>query len=292
MPFKMGGFVQSVVVQGTVYVGGGDAGSDTENSHVIMSYDIGTGKWTKLPSYQMSDFGMTVINDELVLLGGESDSCASKALGVWKPELREWTHPYPDMLVARSRCSAVSCHEWLIIAGGWSKTWGVLSSVELLNTQNNLQNTGPLTPIKWHSMKTAVVGDDLYVMGGYNGDISSGAFFDKAYSMSIPALLAQFDTQNPTRQIWKAVPGVNAARSTPLSIDGSLLAVGGRNREHQAVSAVHLYQPATKEWVRVGDLPSPRWKCAAIMIGDRELLVVGGYDNGGKLRKTDIAAIL
>ena len=289
MPFKMGGFVQSVRVQDTVYVGGGDAGINSENNKIIMAYDISTEKWTTLPPYRAIDFGMTTVDNELVLLGGEENNRTSKVLGVWKADANLWAHPYPDMLIARSRCSAAASHEWLVIAGGWSKIWGALSSVEVMNMQNGVQNTGPLTPIKWHSMKTAVLGEEMYVMGGYNGDTNS--FFDKVYRMSISALLAQFDTQNPTRQIWKSVPDLKVTRSTPLAIDGSLLALGGRNREHQAVSTISLYQPVSEEWLVVGELPSPRWKCGAIVVGERELLVVGGYDNGGKLRKTDIASV-
>ena len=186
MPFKMGGFVQSVRIQDTVYIGGGDAGINSENNKIIMAYNISTEKWTTLPPYRAIDFGMTTVDNELVLLGGEESNRTSKVIGVWKADANLWAHPYPDMLITRSRCSAAASHEWLVIARGWSKIWGALSSVEVMNTQNGVQNTGPLTPIKWHSMKTAVLGEEMYVMGGYNGETNS--FFDKVYT-SCPFLL-------------------------------------------------------------------------------------------------------
>ena len=299
MPFKMGGYIQSVIVQGTVYVGGGDAGYETENNYIVMAYDTGSGKWSQLPPYRARDFAMTTIDDKLVLVGGEESKNVIKVLGVWIEDTKEWTHPYPNMLIARSRCSVAVHRDWLIVAGGWSKAWGVLSSVEIMNTENHRQNTGPLMPMPWHSMKSVVIGEEFYVMGGYSVD--SNAFFDSVYYMSIPALLSQFDSQSSVstsshlpaggRQVWRKISGLNAARSTPLAVGRSLLAVGGRDESQQAVSAIRLYQPDTRKWVKVGDLPTPRWKCACLLVVEREILVVGGYDNGGKLRKTDVASI-
>ena len=49
-PFRMGGYnVQSAIVQGTVYVGGGV--TDLLNRYIVMAYDTSLGKWAKLPPY-------------------------------------------------------------------------------------------------------------------------------------------------------------------------------------------------------------------------------------------------
>ena len=82
--------------------------------------------------------------------------------------------------------------------------------------------------------------------------------------------------------------GVNILHSTPLSISGSLLALGGK-KNGKAVTDIHLYQPDTGEWVKVGDLPSPRYNCTGVMINNRELLVAGGSGNKAGV---DIAVIM
>ena len=69
-------------------------------------------------------------------------------------------------------------------------------------------------------------------------------------------------------------------QSTPLSISGALLAVGGVDKDDAEVSTIRLYQPDTGEWVKVGDLPTPHSGCTCAMIGDRELLVAGGWSEG------------
>ena len=162
MPFGMTGYVQSVVVQGRVYVGGGRAGYGSDDHNIVMEYDISSGKWAKLPPYRACDFAMTVINNQLVLVGGWEHGVQSKVLGVWRAESKEWTHPYPDMPTARSHCSAVVYNEWLVVAGGKGYGRVMLSCFEVMNTDNKQWFAGPATPSSWSHMNTAIVGDTCY----------------------------------------------------------------------------------------------------------------------------------
>ena len=210
-------------------------------------------------------------------------------VGVWRPDVREWTHPYPDMLTARHECSVVGHKEWLIVAGGEGEGGGSLSSVEVLNVNTKQWSDGPPTPAAWRSMKTAVVGDVCYFLGGFMGSGSTNI----VYSVSLPALISQLDTKNPSqrnKQIWKETSGLHLTDSTPLPISGSLLAVGGMDKDGKAVSGIHLYQPDTGEWVKVGDLSTPRCYSTCIMITDKELLVAGEWSNG-MLKSVEIAVI-
>ena len=101
--------------------------------------------------------------------------------------------------------------------------------------------------------------------------------------MSLPALISQLHLQGSGKQhqIWKEIPGLQTTHSTPLSISGSLLAIGGKDKDHnlKVVTAIHLYQPDTAAWVKVGDLPTPRYSCTCAMITKREILVAGGQDD-------------
>ena len=289
MPFGMSDYVQSVVVEGTVYVGGGGAGYGSANNYIVMTYDISTWKWATLPPYRAWAFAMTAINNQLVLVGGSYRGVGkSKVVGVWDADNKQWTHPYPEMHTARDLCSAVVHNEWLVVAGGWS-TGARLSSVEVMNTNSNQWYAGPPTPIPWKTMKTATVGDECYFMGGYN---ATGFRNNTVYSVSLSALTTGLNSSTRKGQIWKEISGLQTTNSTPLSISGSLLAVGGRDKDRKTVTAIHLYKPDTGEWVKVGDLPTPRWNCPCAMITDRELLVAGGCDQYvNRLKRMDIALI-
>ena len=284
MPFKMGHNVQAVVMQGMVYVGGGFAIGD--NKYKVMVYDIHSGKWATLPPYKTGFFGMTVIDNQLVLVGGmEVGKAVCKVLGAWRAASKEWVHPYPDMPTARRSCSVVTYKEWLVVAGGYSEEGKYLASVEVMNTSNKQWSTAPPLPVGWTEMKAAIVGDMCYFMGGFISGPTKEVF-----SVSLQALLNPKSSSERDRQIWKEISELDVTSSTPLSISGSLLALGGR-KDGKDLTTIQLYQPETGKWLKVGDLPHPRCQCTSVMINDREVMVVGGLEDCNETTRTDIALI-
>ena len=276
--------MQAVVMQGMVYVGGGLAIGDYD--YKVMVYDIHSGEWATLPPYKTYYFGMTVIDNQLVLVGGvEVGEAKSKVLGAWRTASKEWVHPYPDMPTARSSCSAVTYKEWLVVAGGYSEKGDDLTSVEVMNTSNKQWSTAPPLPVGWTEMKAAIVGDMYYFMGGFISGRTK-----KVFSVSLQALLNPKSSSERDRQIWKEISELDAIGSIPLSISGSLLALGGE-KDGKDLTTIQLYQPETGKWLKVGDLPHPRSLCTSAMINDREMMVVGGSEGWHVTRRTYIALI-
>ena len=170
-----------------------------------------------------------------------------------------------------------------MVAGGTS----AITPIELLNTDSKQWYTGPPTPLHWTDMRTAIMGNQCYFMGGLD---NVGLSTPRVFSMSFPALLSQLRSKKSGLEIWnsKEIPGLQFTRSSPLSIGGSSLAIGGSNKNKDAVSEIHLYKPDTGEWVKVGDLPTPRSRCTSVMLTDRELLVAGGWDGRNMSKRVDI----
>ena len=73
------------------------------------------------------------------------------------------------MPTARGYPSAVVYKQWLIVAGGWTGDHG-LSTVEVLDVASNQWYSAPSTPAPWNSMKSAILGDMWYLMGGSDDD--------------------------------------------------------------------------------------------------------------------------
>ena len=278
MPFGVSG-TRLAQVQGTLYVGGVTDSSDV-NDYIVLTYDISAGKWATLPPYSTRYFAMTAIDNHLVLVGGAGrDGVRSKVLGVWSEDSKKWTHPYPDMTTPCSSCSAVVYNQHLVVAGG-ARGWGVgdyLSSVEVMNTDTKQWYAASPTPIAWSQMKTAVVGDMCYFVGGCIEKDPT----NNVYSVSLPALVSQLNSDSFAKdtKTWKELPQLPVTKAAPLSISGSLLAVGGFKNE----SALHLYKPDAGQWVKVADMPTPRYSTTCIMITDKELLVVGGIGDKDRL---------
>lgn len=290
MPFAMAGYVQSVVIHDTVYVGGGFTGAGRGN--IVMAYN---GKWILLPSYVARDFAMTKIGNQLVLVSGWYQDC--RKLGVWSATSDKWVYPYPDMLTVRPYCSAVVYKEWLIVFGGITSSGRVTSNLEVMNIDSKQwYDTGYTAPWGWISMKTAVAGDMCYFMGGFTeSDRLHRSSSNKMYSVSLPHLISKLPSGEALREslLWGVVSGQFLKKSSPLAINGSLLAFGGCNRAHETVSAIHLYKPDTEEWVKVGELPTPRCNCSCIVSAEKQILVIGGNieDSNVYLNTVDIAQI-
>ncbi len=133
------------------------------------------------------------------------------------------------------------------------------------------------------------VGDMGYFMGGRDSTHTATV---EVYRVCIPSLLSHIISKASSgrdREIWKKIPGLHLTRSTPLSVSGSLLAVGGENGG--AVTDIYLYQPDSGGWMNVGDLPSSRYTCTCAMTTDREVLVAGGVDERELMNRVDLALI-
>ena len=290
MPRVMECYIQSVVVQGTVYVGGGLSFRNDDNNNVVMSFDTSREEWEELPRYITNGFAMVVVNNQLVLVGGSEPKHRSTSVGVWSTTSRTWQHPYPPMSERRTRCSAAVCDQWLVVAGGKGDGVETLSSVEVLNLRDPTRwVAGPPLIVPWCDMKTAVLGNLCYFMGGCVGARDSRAT-QSVYSMSFTALNSLLNSQPSPRQVWEEISCLQTERSTPLCIRGTLLAVGGKDGQSRKSVSTIVACDRGVNWTRAGALQTPRWDCACSMIGEGSIFVAGGHGDK-KLKSTDIGQI-
>ena len=271
MPFSMSSYIESVKVDGTVYMGGGYADKD-KDSYTVMAYNMQSCKWHTLPPYSAIDFAMTTINNKLILVGGCHGSNVVDQLGVWKTDSNQWTRPFPPMPKPRQSPSATSYKHWLVVAGGYRKD--SLSTVEVLDIDNKQWSSAPSTLIPWHNMKSTIIGDTWYLMGG--GQV--GRDTTDVYSVSLEALVSH--SASDSSKIWNSIAPLNCDSASPLSLGGSLLVLGGWDiKKECCVSTIQRYVPETNTWVPAGKLPHPLYNCTCIMTAGR-LHVFGGYSKG------------
>ena len=271
MPFAMSGNIQSVIIQEMMYVGGGDA-LPINNMHIVMTYNIILQEWSQLPQYTAHYFAMTVIHNKLTLVGGrDHNSRDTNVLGVWDADRRKWTHPNTPMPTPRCESSAAVYRQWLIVAGGQSFMTD-LSSVEVLDISSNQWYRAPSTPVPWSCMRSAVVGDTWYLMGGSH----AGRRAAQVYSLSLSVLISHIN--NTSERIWNTISSLGLYYSTPVCMGESLLAVGGMKSDTLLnVSTVFRYTPDSDgQWTEVGQLPMPLYDSICTMTSNSGILVAGG----------------
>ena len=277
-----------------VFVGGGDTGSfsvyDDDDEYIVYQYHPPTDQWVPLPRYECMYFAMATLANKLTLVGGINASTRDRPykvtnqIAVWDTEgmSRGWTHPYPPMPTPR-RSPAVATHDKrLVVAGGNKSVYGVdpLATVEVLDTTSRQWlSTSPL-PVKCSLMTSAIVNQELYLLGG--------TLTTDTLVVSLPDITrssVNSATTNRSAQ-WRTLPAPPLERSAAIAVHGSVVAIGGRHGNTSS-TAIHVYQPATNNWKKVGDLPSPRHSCTSTLLPSGEILVAGG--NKSNLMATKLA---
>ena len=275
MPNEMGFHIQSIVLGNIVYVGGGDEGSD-RNGFKVMVYDILRDQCTKLPHFFAYGFTMTSFNNQVVLAGGLDCYTAESSNHVAILE-SEKSHPYPPMNIGRRMSTAVSFNNHIIIAGGEDDQCRDISSVEVLDVTSNRWYTADPLPGARKRMKSVVVGDMFYLMGGFDHTHYYTKVVHRVNLMElIEKAISMTTSQVTPTTLWQTVEDTPLFLSSPLALKGSLLAVGGQDGRNNPSTSIHLYYPGTRRWVKVGDLPTARHSCTCSVLPNGEVMVAGG----------------
>ena len=289
MPFTMFNYPQVVVFKGKVYIGGGAASPDRERQ-TVMVYDPQQDSFDTLPSYTCRYFSMAIVNNQLVLVGGVDVQTGKRTnkLGVWNEESRKWTHPLPPITTACESPSVTSHNNrWLVVMAGFGDGTE-LSRVEILDTTESRQwyHAAPL-PQTCHDVSTVTIGNTCYLLGGHSGGVSS----KKVFCVNLDDLISQALSQPagasapPTPSPWMTLTDTPKECSTAFSLNGSLLSVGG---EQWGSTAIYHYQPSSKNWIKTGELPAERTRCACTVLPSGEVFLAGGWSNS---ERVDIASI-
>ena len=281
MPISMAG-CQAVVIGDKVYVGGGDSSFfNIRYYNVMMVYKIHTGTWGELPRYGSECFGMAAVNNQLVLVGGKNvlSGRATNVLGVWD---EGWTHPFPGMSTPRWYSSVVSYQRWLVVAGGNDRRGSYQKKVQLLDTHSRQWYEGSPLPDECSRMSSTINRNMWFLTSGHPEN-------KRVFSVCLDELISQavssstgVTTSPSTPSPWQNLTDTPSTRSTLLILSGALLSVGGYKS-----SAIYLYQPSSRSWVKVSDLPVKLLRCACTVLPSGEIFLAGGLDDFSQLYCSD-----
>ena len=152
--------------RGIVYVGGEIATRANHDDCILMAYDTRFSQWHCLSPCSARYFSVTVISNKLVLVGGYfSRRKYSSELGNWQTYNKQWTQPFHSMPTARSETSSTCYKHWLTVSGG-KKVYYSVNAVEILDVTTSQWSTKLSIPFPWYSVKSVVVDNTWYLMGG------------------------------------------------------------------------------------------------------------------------------
>ena len=274
VPFGASYGAHAVEVGGKVYIGGGKAeGSD----HKVLEYTIQGGQWREIDT-PVNYFGMAVVNDQLIIIGGWDRDRGGITDQVWvlESDSNTWTQPFPAMPKARCWLSAVGYKRWVLAVGGRGKR-----CVEVLDTASKKWYTAASLLNDADQPSLAVIQDTLYVVW----EVQTVS----AVSISIPMLISDAMSRSaasnePRSTEWQPLPHTPTSHPAVTSFHGFLLAVGER---FSPSSTIAMYLPQTEQWLTVAQLPSPRINCTCVVLpATGKLMIVGGCNKNGDYVKT------
>ena len=288
-----------VFYNGQLHVGGGCTGNPRADS-TVYAYSPDVDMWKVLPPCPVKWFGMTVWNDQLVLLGGKEENSKkavmTNKLVTW--ENGKWEFSLPPMLVARVSPIAMSYEKYqpkyLVVAGGRRGYLGY--SVEVLDSTSMQWHHMPSLPISCQPHTTMVCGNHLYLMQQKMGKILHTDIANfmkqkeefKTESMSMEDLsdsgeshsgesISSDSYETEVSPIWQQIPKppVQPLRITTV---GGYVVVFSHGSSGDGNFTVHAYFPETNSWYQIGKLPgiSSSMSISCIASPEKKLYIIGG----------------
>jgi len=250
----------AVLYNGVIYVGGGltkDNNGKTQALHTLDMYHTVTNTWDTINTPHVL-FAVTVLTGKVVIVGGATtrdDKVTNKVLvlesGQWKD--------YTEMPTARFAVTAVSHQSMMIVMGG-NDGRNKLNTVELFNDTTGQWFKCDDLPQPLHSSQSVIVGDTVFVLGGYTEDSKP----------STAVYAAPLDTLS-SRQL-KLQHLVDTPCTNPA-------AVGLNNKYLLTVRKNDIYtlNSTATTWMTIGTLPVYTTRTAIVCDEQSQLVMIGGW---------------
>ncbi len=303
------------VAGGRLVTVGGRSGGEVLDS--VAALDLTTLTWAALPDMGTARHGMAVaaIGNKVYAIGGSSgpgdtqvtSSAEALTLAARKTQPDQW-RTLPDAPTARLMMASTVLDGKIWIIGG-IRHGAALDTVESYDPQTGQWQTQQALPIPLHHATAATYRGQVVVIGGASDDIAQAS--NRVFVMTggswteLPSLqharagaaaavaddkLVVVGGQNEKQivpqtevfdgQSWTQAADLPTPREHLAAVSDGVYVytVGGRFLAADKNSAAfERFDPASGEWVRLVDMPTPRGSYGAAYI-DGRIVVVGGEE--------------
>ena len=239
-----------------------------------------SNQWNRLPDPPVYHFSLVNIENELVTVGGRGQKTnwfghSEETNKLYNYTERNWVEKYPPMSNRRYSCATVYTSNALIVAGGVSGENIPLTAVEILNIHSK----------RWSnisSLPTPAINPSVSIFGGY-----IYLFGNVLLKCSILSLVLS----TPKSITWEEIASLPVKGSTLVTVKGHLLAVGGESAKGDRCKEVRQYNPDIDSWQVISQMNVARSHCAAALLQDNKLMVVGGVSFLDQRQVNELATV-
>ena len=253
------------------------------NVNKVHAFTTSTSSWSQLPDSPTNSCPSVIVNNLLTLIGGVHKGAATNQLFSLTGEGRgrRWTEEFPPMPIKRRGSTALCTGTALIVAGGRSKDYYLLQTVEVMNTETLQWSTAAHLPQPVLCDPGAVCGDHVYILSLSHNSM---------YTCPISVLI-QSCKSRPTADMWNKVAAPPITWTTCVSILGRLLTIGGVDSYNKPTTAVHMYNPDSDSWEVISHMTTSRYLCFAAVLPNSQLMVVGGWTGRDTTDSVELATV-
>ena len=283
---------ESVAVNGgIVYCRDSDYGNDE-----LLMFNSETWQWTVLQSCPKKFFSIAVVNGQLTAIGGKHSLTATKTLlslplNQLHTSQQKWTEQFPPMTYYHNTPAVVTTNTSLIVAGGWGPD-REKAPVEVMNTQTLHWSTVASLPHPLQQATATICGSRLYLGGGITGFVETKSVLTCEVSdllqLQPPSLATRLGLSH-SRQVWREICELPVLRSSLITLQGQLLAVGGGATTYDSTYEVRQYDAATNSWNVISRMKVKRKSCFVAVLPQDRVMVCGGLTPDGKTDSVEIA---
>ena len=265
-----------------------------------LIYDSYKDQWFALPSLPHVNFSLVVIPNkkQLLAIGGVSDGEVSGQVFAWEEDDQKWTTPYPNMPTARYGSCGVSHKSVVIVAGGvtccdpLTKT-GAVEVLHIDEHGGSCWTKVEQFPYVAYDLVPVVIDDVLYIGVGFDDDDGSTCNIATA---SLPDLIQRGVRKTRSGRLWNKMPDMPYSSWSINQYQGRLIIFTGDYRVEQPgqtesswqlISQIHLYNPGTKSWDHVGEVPYNYLMGRSAHIRENKILFISGLTGTHAVGKGD-----
>lgn len=250
----------------------------------VHRYDPATDTWTVLPDVPVTLFSIASLNGQLVVVGGldggRSITTKAKTIYAWDGDSWKWTTlpGNPSLLSGVSRPGCRGYKHYLIVAGGFGSRL-FTSSVTILDTKDGKWYSASPLPETGDIVGAEIIGENLYLLLSIEGVVKPTKLILTASMQTLTTQVKSGDSS-----VWSKLPDIPGYVMTGIfSIGNMLLTTTVGEGLFQVIIPIatvsvdiHVFNPYTKQWLKVGELPEVMVRCACTMLPSGRLLVAGG----------------
>ena len=281
-------------LDGKVYAAVGNSKGGYVNP---LMYECNKDQWSLLPELPYAYFSLVTVSDrkQLLAIGGivNNNGVAgiTNKVFLWNEEKRKWTTPYLNMPTARCKCSSICHGSTVIVAGGITcrDPCTLTRAVEVLHIKEHSLFTKSYwsvveeLPLVVYQAIPLIVDDKLYFATGYSDHVSSTC---NIVTASLPELLQSSNKNTSSSQVWHKLSDMPYSSFCINHYQGRLIKFGGGycieklgqdTLLWQSVPLIHIYNPDTRTWDCVGEIPHGYLLGTSIHIKkENKILFIGG----------------